>query len=126
MQPSIEECAAIVYFGEWITVEECPEHFFAEKETPESFLLKKEFLSQLSEESKVLVEILIGLPSEFFMVNGVVKKGSLHKLCREKYGWSATETEQIKLELAFFLKALNPSARKRRKNNGERGTHQAA
>jgi len=109
------ESAAFVYFGEFQPIEDISERVLpAYQETPEDTLIRKETLKELSLEGKELVDIVLSLPAECFLMNGKgVKKGSLYKICREKKGWTKEQTEAIKMELRFFLKAMNPSARRR-------------
>ena len=84
---------ASVYFGEWVPIEDVE---IETSSNPESILLEKESIEELPSECRTLVDILMGIPEEMFMLNGRVKKGYLQSFVKAKTGWSHKEIARTK------------------------------
>ena len=89
--------AAEVLFAEW---EDFENVVIAEKETPETLLLEKTFLQNLTKEARIMAEIIVGLPEEMFLENGKIRKGLFRKIVKEQTGWSVSKIERTKERLS--------------------------
>jgi hypothetical protein len=81
------EAAATIHWGDFL-----PYHDYQElcpiTDTPESWLIMKETVQNLSEEGKFLLNFIKDLPDELFLVNGKPKKTEICKILRKNYRWS--------------------------------------
>jgi hypothetical protein len=87
--------AANVYWAKW---EEPTEGCSINHDTPESIYLAKEMISNLSKESKELINLITNAPDEMFLANGRVSWGKLKKTLR-KYKWSWKQVQAAQMEI---------------------------
>jgi len=92
--------AAEVLFAEW---EDFENVVIMEKETPETLLLEKTFLQNLTKEARIMAEIIVGLPEEMFLENGKIRKGFLRRIVKEQTGWSVSKIRRIHTNLGEKL-----------------------
>jgi hypothetical protein len=95
--------AGYVYYAEWVPLDNIA---VEDPRNPETILLEKDRLQRLPKKCKTLVEILMSLPDEMFMLNGKVKKTALHRIINEKTGWSKERIERIELKLRESLEKV--------------------
>lgn len=95
------EKACEVYWGEWVDVADCD---LRERETPESILMSKDTMDNMPSECKTLVEVLLNIPEEMYLVNGKVKKTALFKRIVEAHSkWNLKEARFNYYQLARYL-----------------------
>jgi len=92
--------AAEVLFGEWVSIDDCP---LVEDKTPETFLLQKYAVQDLSEECRIMVDVILSLPEEMFLLNGRIKTVQLSQKTKERTGWSLAKIKMVKTRLEKSL-----------------------
>lgn len=92
------EAAAIVWFGEYQSID--PDNLqYVTEENPESILIAKELLTNLSREAKEVVTIIINSPEEMFLKSGSFRQMELRKILRKKgWGWKKVLSVQKELQ----------------------------
>lgn len=99
----VEACE--VYWGQWIPWETAEKTSpMLQYPDPESIFIEKETLSPpLPKECRTLIDILLNIPEEMYLVNGKIKKTFLRKFVKEKTGWSIEKTERVQSRLYQIL-----------------------
>jgi hypothetical protein len=89
-----------VYFSEWLPIESIS---MEDNLTPEVILLEKDRLQRLPKKCKTLLEIIMSLPDEMFMINGKLRKTALRRVINAKTGWSKELIDRIEDKLRTSL-----------------------
>lgn len=92
--------AGYVYYAEWIPLDNLT---LEDPSTPETILIEKDKVQKLPKKCRTLLEIIMGLPDEMFMLNGRVRKTALHRVINEKTGWSKERIVRIEGKLRTSL-----------------------
>lgn len=92
--------AAEIYWGEFLPIDDM--EIVLEK-TPETILLEKDPLNFLTEECRLLANILLNLPEEMTRLNGSVKIRPLTQFVNKQLGWGGTKLQTIMRRLVHDL-----------------------
>ena len=106
------EDAAMIY---WSTTENIyleslqeKEYLLQSSDNPEILLISKDTQKKmLSDECKIMVNVINDLPEKSFLSSGKVKKTVLFQFVKRKTGWSMTKIEQVRTTLARQLLQMN-------------------
>ncbi len=106
------EDAAMIY---WSTTENIyleslqeKEYLLQSSDNPEILLISKDTQEKmLSDECKIMVNVINDLPEKSFLSSGKVKKTVLFQFVKRKTGWSMTKIEQVRTTLARQLLQMN-------------------
>jgi hypothetical protein len=74
----------------------------AEETTPERVMILRETFRALSDEAREFMRVVLDAPERLYLLNGKLKKRAFQRYCRNKYGWSSTQVEELKFELGFY------------------------
>jgi hypothetical protein len=73
-----------------------------EETTPERVMILRETFRALSDEAREFMRVVLDAPERLYLLNGKLKKRAFQRYCRNKYGWSSTQVEELKFELGFY------------------------
>ena len=88
----LEEDAAVVWWGNYIPIEDAAAELLSE-DTPEALLMQKEADSDLSKDMKALLKLITEIPEELYRKNGTIPKHILRKFAKKYFGWSQTQLD---------------------------------
>lgn len=97
--------ACEVYWGEWIPWDKAEGASpYLEYPDPETLFIDKEAIEgDFPSECKTLMNLILNIPEEMYLVNGKIKKTFFRKFVKSKTGWSAEKVERVQAKLRFLL-----------------------
>lgn len=76
---------------------------FIDNRTPEKFLIEKDKYKTLSDEARLLMNVILDLPDEYFTKKGKLKKHLLRNAMKTTYKWPVRKVEEVAFELGIAI-----------------------
>ncbi len=71
--------------------------------TPEKQLIDKDKFKTLSDEARLLMNVILDLPDEYFTKRGRLKKHLLRNAMKTTFNWPARKVEEVAFELGIAI-----------------------